>query len=106
VFNVNYVNHGIARFRDPRWAYAQRFASGAMVGYWQSMDESQVVGEVNEHSRKNSISELVVVGAWNIRGVSRLEHLFDRPIPVSPFRLHHLWVDLRRRVGSSRSRGA
>jgi hypothetical protein len=29
VFNLNYVNHGINRFRDKQWAYAQRFPSGA-----------------------------------------------------------------------------
>ena len=38
VFNANYVNHGIGRFQDPQWAYAKRFPSGAMVGYWQSME--------------------------------------------------------------------
>lgn len=98
VFNVNYVDHGIRRFRDRRWAYGQRFASGAMVGYWQSMGECQVLDEVNERSRMNSIPELVIVGAWNMRGVSRLVHVFDRPFPLSPFRLHHLWLDLRGRT--------
>jgi hypothetical protein len=106
VFNVNYVNHGIGRFRDLRWAYAQRFASGAMVGYWQSMGERQVLDEVNENARKNSISELFLVGAWNIRGVSRMDHIFDRQMAVSPFRLHHLWIDLRNRGGSSNNRDA
>jgi len=66
VLNVNYVNHGIIRFRDPKWAYAQRFSSGAMVGYWQSMEGKQVLNEVNEESRKKSLSDLVLLGAWNL----------------------------------------
>jgi hypothetical protein len=96
VFNVNYVNHGISRFRDPRWAYAQRFPSGAMVGYWQSLKAEQVLNEVNNESRRNSLPDLVLIGTWNPRAVSRLEHTFDRPVESSPFRLHHLWIDLRR----------
>ena len=95
VLNLNYVNHGIGRFRDSRWAYAQRFPSGAMIGYWQSMKETQVLAEINDESRKNSVPDLILVGAWKLGAVSRLEHVFDRPIEVSPFRLHHLWIDLR-----------
>jgi hypothetical protein len=95
VFNVNYVNHGIGRFRDPKWAYAQRFPSGAMVGYWQTLEATQVLKEVNDESRTNSLPDLVLIGAWNLRAVSRLEHVFDRPLHISPFRLHHMWIDLR-----------
>ena len=103
VFNLNYVNHGIARFRDPKWAYAQRFPSGAMVGYWQSLDADAVLDEVNAEARKNTFSDLVIIGAWNPRAVSRLKHVFDRPFDVLPFRLHHLWIDLRGQPGLSRS---
>lgn len=95
VFNLNYVHHGIGRFRDRNWAYAQRLPSGAMVGYWQSMDANQLLDEVNDESRKNSLPDLVLIGAWDLRGVSRLEHVFDRPFEISPFRLRHLWIDLR-----------
>jgi hypothetical protein len=77
-----------------------------MVGYWQSMGESQVLGEVNEHARTIYISQLVVVGVWNPRGVTRLRHVFYRPFPVSPFSLHHLWVDLRDRSARSPNRSA
>ena len=100
VLNLNYVNHGIGRFRDPEWAYAQRFPSGAMVGYWQSMEAEQVLNEVNDEARKNSLPDLFLIGAWNFGAVSRLEHAFDRPFEVSPFRLHHLWIDLRGRPSS------
>jgi len=100
VFNLNYVNHGINRFRDPMWAYAQRFPSGAMIGYWQNMEETQVLNEVNDESRKNSLPNLILLGAWGFGAVSRLEHVFERPVEISPFRLHHLWIDLRGRPGT------
>lgn len=96
VFNLNYVNHGVNRFRDAAWAYAQRFPSGAMVGYWQSMEGEQVLNEVNNESRKNGLPDLILIG-WNLGAVTRLEHEFDRPVEVSPFRLRHLWIDLRNR---------
>jgi hypothetical protein len=95
VLNLNYVNHGIMRFRDPAWAYAKRFPSGAMVGYWQSMDAGQVLEEINQESHKNSLPDLLLTGGWAIGSASNLEHTFDRPFEISPFRLRHLWIDLR-----------
>lgn len=95
ILNSNYINHGIARFREPEWAYAKRFASGAMVGYWQSMLANDVIGDVNAECRRVSLPDLVLNGSWQAGDVSRLEHTFDRPFEVSPFRLHHLWIDLR-----------
>lgn len=98
IFNVNYVRHGICRFRDPEWAYAQRFSSGAMVGYCQSMEPSQVLQEVNEEARGNSLPDLVRRSPAAC--VEQLEHSFERPFEVSPFHLLHLWIDLRPASGS------
>ncbi|HEY6251247.1 MAG TPA: hypothetical protein VI685_14920 [Candidatus Angelobacter sp.] len=95
VFNLNYTDHGIVRFRESDWAYAKRAPSGAMVGYWQSMEGNDFLAEVHEGSRKKSLPDLVPIGNWNPGGVSRFEHTFDRPFVVSPFKLHHLWIDLR-----------
>lgn len=100
VLNVNYVYHGIARFTEPEWAYAKRFPSGAMVGYWQDMEATDVLSEVNTANRKKSLSELVLVGVWNPGGVSRCGHTFDRPFEISPFHLYHLWADLRQKRSS------
>ena len=94
VFNLNYVRHGICRFRDPKWAYAQRFPSGAMVGYCQSMAPRQVLKDVNEEARKNALPDLVSSGTY-APGGDRLEHAFERSFDVSPFHLLHLWIDLR-----------
>jgi len=95
VFNLNYSSHGVARFRDPEWAYAKLMQSGAMVGYLQSMDEKNVLLEVNGGCGINSLPELILVGTWNPGSTSRLEHTLERAFQISPFTLHHLWIDLR-----------
>jgi hypothetical protein len=95
IFNQNYTNHGIGRFREAEWAYAKGASSGAMVGYWQSMGADDVLAAVHEESRAKSFPDLVLLGAWKPGDVSRLEHTFERSFQVSPFRLHHLWIDLR-----------
>lgn len=95
VFNRNYVDHGISRFCDPDWAYGKQAPSGAMLGYWQSMEGSEVLQEVNESCQLCSIPDLLLIGPWSQDGISKLKHEFQRPYPVSPFKLHHLWIDLR-----------
>jgi hypothetical protein len=95
VLNVNYVHHGIVRFKEPEWAYAQRVPSGAMIGYWQNMDASDVLSQVSEETRRNALPDLAPVGAWIPGGISRCEHTFERTFEMSPFKLYHLWIDLR-----------
>jgi hypothetical protein len=94
VFNLNYNNHGIIRFCDPEWAYAKLMQSGAMVGYWQSMDQKDVLLDVNGGCKSSSLPELTLVASKPGK-TSRLEHLLERGFEVSPFTLHHLWIDLR-----------
>lgn len=53
ILNRNYIEHGIARFRNPDWAYAKRAESGAMIGYMQSMTPSAILVAVNESPVKN-----------------------------------------------------
>ena len=96
VFNSNYVNHGISRFRDPQWAYAKRFPSGAMVGYWQSMEPKEVLKEVNDESQERSLPALLLIGTWGVGGVTRLGHTLERTFEASSFGLRHRWVDFRR----------
>lgn len=95
VFNRNYAENGIARFCDPEWAYAKQAPSGAMVGYWQSMEGEMVLQEVNEGCDHRSIPGLVFIGSECSMGISRFEQHLVRAFPISPFRLHHLWIDLR-----------
>ena len=95
VLNVNYVEYGVRRFLEPEWAYAKGAPSGAMVGYWQSMLGEDVLREVNADCRLRSIPRLVAIGPPPTNGVGKFEHDMARTFPGSPFRLHHLWIDLR-----------
>jgi len=95
VLNVNYTEHGVNRFIDPKWAYAKNAPSGAMLGYWQSMEGDEVLGEINEGCHRHSISNLVLIGPWSSKGISKCEQEIVRPFPISPFKLHHLWIDIR-----------
>ena len=94
IFNVNYVKNGMCRFHDPEWGYGRRFASGAMVGYWQSMELLDVIDEVNAEAFRNGLPEIAAVGDA-LRNGYRSEHSFNRSFPSSPFRLRHVWIDLR-----------
>ena len=95
VLNMNYTENGIRRFIDPEWAYAKNAPSGAMLGYWQSMEGEEVLREVNEGCHQRSISNLVLIGSWSSKGISTFEQALVRPFPISPFKLYHLWMDIR-----------
>ena len=70
------------------------FAAGQWVGYLQSMEPTQVLREVNEEARRNSLADIVFTGPPS-SGIHRLQHTFERSFDVSPFVLRHLWIDLR-----------
>lgn len=95
VLNVNYVEYGVRRFLEPEWAYAKGASSGAMVGYWQSMLGEDVLREVDAGCRLRSIPRLAPIGPPSTNGVGKFNHDITRTFPASPFRLHHLWIDLR-----------
>ena len=95
ILNVNYSDYGIRRFCDQEWAYAKQAPSGAMLGYWQSMEGEDVLREVNQGCQSHSIPKLMVVGDWTSKGISKFEHELKRQFPITPFTLHHLWIDLR-----------
>lgn len=95
VLNLNYVEHGVARFRNPDWAYAKRAESGAMIGYMQSMTPPAILVAVNDECRNQALPDVALTGAWTPAGTARLEHAFERNFEISPIRLYHFWVDLR-----------
>ena len=66
-----------------------------MLGYWQSLKVEDVLEEVNGICVDRAIPQLVLVGRLSPQAVSKFEHNFVRPFQASPFRLHHLWIDLR-----------
>jgi hypothetical protein len=99
VLNVNYVKKGVLRFITEEHGYGKATPSGAMIGYVQSMELDDVLGEVNAASKRSSLPPIVRADvAWQENAVTRLGHKLTRPSSLlSPFDLHHLWVDIRTR---------
>ena len=99
ILNKNYVSYGIIRFVNPDWGYGKSASSGAMVGYVQSMELSDIFSEVNCNTRNVGLGLLVMAAnGLQDNGVSRLEQDLNRlEIRPSQFRLRHLWVDIRAR---------
>ena len=99
VLNVIYVKEGVLRFVTEEHSYGKATPSGAMIGYVQSMELDDILGEVNAASKKSSLPSIVRAdAAWREDAVTRLDHTLTRPSSLlSPFDLRHLWVDIRTR---------
>ncbi len=98
VLNKNYTTHGVLRFVDPEWAYGEGAPSGAMIGYVQTMPADTILTEVNAHARGVDVPAINrTEDQWIERGVTQLTQKLVRSVRPSPFRLRHLWVDLRHR---------
>lgn len=95
--NANYVNHGISRFVSSPHEYGKGDDTGGMIGYVQNMELADILQEVNQtiENQAENIPMLQIVQKWEEKGVNEFVHDFERPFPISPFRLHHFWVDIR-----------
>jgi len=96
VLNREYVLNGIMRFKDHEIGYAAGVSSAAMVGYMQTMTPDEILAQVNTHANGRGVSSITASSnGWTSRGVTTLgEHQFERAHNPSPFKLHHLWIDL------------
>lgn len=94
--NEQYVIGGIERFRSTDHRYGMHTADGLMIGYVQSMGLAAVHSEVCQHAAAKGIPgvDLSPIG-WQQKGVSELEHTFQRSFLLSPFHLTHLWLDMQ-----------
>jgi hypothetical protein len=92
-----YVAEGVCRFINPEHSYSKYSPSGTMLGYIQSMEVKAVLSEVNKEAFNRNIPAIELSRAgWKKKGVSRLEHEFNRPKVVpTHFTLRHFWVDLQ-----------
>ena len=97
VFNQNYILNGVVRFINRDMNYGRASSSGVMVGYVQSMELKKILNEVNKEAGNSAIPPIQLNSkGWKENGVSRLGHELDRPdVPPTPFKLRHLWLDLR-----------
>lgn len=97
-FNKNYVQEGIRRFITGPHEYGKGDDACGMIGYIQSMDFDQILEEVSQAISQNPelISPLLPpTDGWQEEGINDLEHELERSFPISPFSLHHFWIDLR-----------
>ena len=105
VFNTLYTEEGVRRFMDANSGYGEGAASGAMIGYLQTMPPDEILKEVNGHAQDVNVPAIERAdGHWIDTGVTRLNQTLDREVAPSPFRLRHLWVDLRRHYAPNASR--
>ncbi len=105
ILNENYTKHGVLRFVDPDWGYGEGETSGAMIGYCQTMSGDDILKEVNGYGKKVKMPSLHrEADEWIDRSVTRLNQELDRKVSPSPFRLRHLWLDLRHRYATNASR--
>jgi hypothetical protein len=97
ILNTNYVHNAIIRFEDPESGYAAGAGSGMMVGYMQSIEPAEILAEVNDVLVISGMNIMTLSPkSWVLKSVTSLNpHSFSRRLQPSPFRLNHLWVDLR-----------
>jgi hypothetical protein len=91
----------VRRFITEEHAYAMGEKSSAVVGYVQNMTLETILLEVNlamkSHNEPMSAIEINAKGLQNGK-ISELGHILERPFPITPFRLHHFWVDIRESI--------
>ena len=93
-FNVRYAWDGVRRFTDPDFEYGRDGASGSMVGYVESLALEEIIAEVNVALTQLGVPDLALPPQAD-GSLTEMEHSFTRPFPISPFRLVHLWIDIR-----------
>ena len=92
--NVEYADHGVRRFVEPEWSYGKDVPTGAMVGYVESLTLEGIVADVNGALDRLEVPALTLPQAVG-DSLTEMEHSFNRPFKISPFRLVHLWIDIR-----------
>ncbi len=90
-YTGEYVLSGINRFIDPDWGYAQDMKSGAMVGYVQEITFDEATSNVTGRNAKESLPKLRQTER-NGETSATFDQLLNRPFPINPFRLFHIWA--------------
>ena len=92
-----YVMSGIKRFIDSDWGYAQDMKSGAMVGYVQEISFDEATSSVATRNTQESLPKLQQTER-NGEVSATFDQMLNRPFPVSPFRLFHIWARVGREL--------
>lgn len=97
ILNENYVRDGIRRYITSPHEYGKGDDIGGMIGYVQSMKLDEILDEVNAAIQNSPelIPELKLLSDnWSKDGIGELGQELTRHFPLSPFFLHHFWIDL------------
>ena len=89
-YSQEYVRSGIARFIGLGHGYGKGMKSGAMVGYLQEVFLDDALTHVNGVAVEDNINTLALRTRDGENG-AELDHSVARPIPVTPYRLTHIW---------------
>lgn len=97
IFNENYSEYGMLRFRQVNHSYAKGASSATMIGYAQSMPEDDLLDDVNVHAAARTIPSLTKAAVgWAAKAVTSLDQgPLTRDYDPASIQLRHLWLDLR-----------
>ena len=94
VFNVEYAVNGVRRFTAEEHRYGENMASGVMVGYWQNMGRDAVLAQTNDALDSLGLPRLDF-GDGQVGPLHQAAQALIRHFEGSPYRLRHLWWDMR-----------
>ncbi len=98
ILTEQYVIGGVRRYTSSTHRYGRYATDGAMVGYVQNASLQGLLDEVNSYSRKHGLPEIMLSeDGWQADSTSRLRHRLCRKDMPSPYKLVHLWADLRKK---------
>ena len=101
ILTKQYVIGGIRRYTSDSHRYGRYATDGAMVGYVQNASLQGLLNEVNAYCREHDLPEIILSeDGWQADSTSRLMHLLRRSGMPSPYKLVHLWADLRKKYSS------
>jgi hypothetical protein len=94
--NINhlYVDLGVVRFVTTAHRYGAHGSSGTMVGYIQRSEHDSILGAVRDRCTHHNLADLTAEGDWGA-ALCELRQMLERSFGASPYKLVHLWVDLR-----------
>lgn len=97
ILTRNYCENGVLRFRKPEYGYAKGCTSAAMIGYVQTMNNDDLLDEVNSYAKEHTIPSLSTAATkWATKSVTTLhQDPVTREAASDSIQLRHLWIDLR-----------
>lgn len=92
--NKNYVTEGMKRFDSNSHEYGKRVPSGMMIGYIVSMNQKEILAEVNSLIQEHLPSSSRLKFEFQNQNVQQYSQVMTRKfVKPQDFQLAHLWAD-------------